>query len=283
MVGDLKRRIVGRKIIGLWCDFPRSLGGANVAGLGRIVRGARISGLERFGKNVVIRLIGRGNKPWRLIIHPKMTGHLLMGKWKKSKEGWMSASGGHLAEKVNQFIHFLLKLSRGEMLGLSDVRKFAKITLEEEKEGYPSSLDKLGPDPTSDRFNREDLARILHGKKGKIKQVLMDQAVLSGIGNIYSDEVLWLAKIDPLRRADSIESRELKLLYASIRRILGKAINLRGSSVNNYRDIRGRKGKYAEERLVYRRTGDKCPRCGAGIRRIKIGGRSAHFCPSCQK
>lgn len=111
----------------------------------------------------------------------------------------------------------------------------------------------------------------------------MNQNLIAGIGNIYSDEILWLAKIHPLRRANDLGDKELKNIYEAIKIILKKAVKLRGASISDYRDISGKPGGYAEQRYVYRKEGEKCPRCKGIIKRIKIKSRSAHYCPACQK
>jgi len=111
----------------------------------------------------------------------------------------------------------------------------------------------------------------------------MNQEVISGIGNIYSDEALWKAEIHPLTPADEINEKKLKSLYKEIKEILKKAIKLKGTSIDDYRVPGGDKGKYGEELLVYQRDGESCPRCGKEIERIKIGNRSARFCSKCQK
>jgi formamidopyrimidine-DNA glycosylase len=111
----------------------------------------------------------------------------------------------------------------------------------------------------------------------------MDQNVISGIGNIYSDEILWQAKIHPFKDISKLSEEELKEIYLAMKEILKKAIAAKGESISDFRRITGEKGGFDPLRKVYRREGEKCPRCGTIIKRIKIGGRSAHFCPTCQK
>ncbi|MCX6813701.1 MAG: DNA-formamidopyrimidine glycosylase, partial [Candidatus Azambacteria bacterium] len=119
---------------------------------------------------------------------------------------------------------------------------------------------------------------------GPIKKILMDQNVVSGIGNIYSDEILFTAKIHPLRKVEKLGDKELKAVFEAAKKILKKAIKLHGTSTSDYRDTAGRAGHYTEALLVYQREGEKCPKkCGGVIKRLKINGRSAHFCPYCQK
>jgi len=113
--------------------------------------------------------------------------------------------------------------------------------------------------------------------------VLLDQDLIAGIGNIYSDDILWKAKVHPLRRADSLSDKEIKDIYESTKDILNLAIALGGTSISDYRDVLGGKGGYSDKRLVYKRDGEPCKRCKTPIKRIKVGSRSARFCPKCQK
>ncbi len=112
----------------------------------------------------------------------------------------------------------------------------------------------------------------------------MDQNVISGIGNIYADDILFAAKIHPLKKVEKLSEKELKAIFEATKKILKKAVKLRGTSTSDYRDTSGKKGGYGNVRLVYQREGENCPRgCGGVIKRIKIGGRSAHYCPACQR
>ncbi len=147
-------------------------------------------------------------------------------------------------------------------------------------------LKNLGLEPLDKSFNFKKFAETLRhgsGRGRKIKQVLMDQETIAGIGNIYSDEILWQAKIHPFRRVNKLRVDELKRIYLAMKQILKKALKLRGTSISDFRDTGGRSGAYSDVRKVYRREGEKCPRCGSIIKRIKIGGRSARYCPACQR
>ena len=189
-----------------------------------------------------------------------------------------------MEEKVNTYIHLMFFLDSGKMLALSDLRKFAKVELWKTEELKNSKeFKKLGPEPLAKNFTFKRFKEALKKKKGKIKQVLMNQEIIAGIGNIYSDEVLWLVKIHPFKNVSELNEEELKKIYNAIQRILKKAIELHGESFSDYRDPEGRKGRFDKMRKVYRREGEKCSRCRTEIKRAKIGGRSAHFCPKCQK
>jgi formamidopyrimidine-DNA glycosylase len=258
----------------------------------KLILGRRILSVGRKGKNILFFLSGG----YIMLAHQKMTGHFLVGKWRedskkeKLEEIWLGQKWvpvnfkGPLGDDRNRFIRLIFFLSGGEMLALSDLRRFAKVVLgmKEEILDLPE-LKGLGPEPIDPKFTFPQFQGLFHGKKSKIKQLLLDQAFLSGIGNIYADESLWRAKIHPLREAQSLSKTELLRLFKSIRLVLKSAIKFRGSSVDDYRDPGGLPGFYQNEHQAYHREGEACRRCGTKIKRMKIGQRSAHFCPHCQR
>ncbi|OHA15222.1 MAG: DNA-formamidopyrimidine glycosylase [Candidatus Tagabacteria bacterium RIFCSPLOWO2_01_FULL_42_9] len=275
IVSDLKKVLPGLKITGFWTD---------IASFGKIkdkAAGKKILGLERKGKNILIHL----SDNLTLLVHQKMTGHLLYGKWQKKNNAWKSMIQGPLNDPENRFIHLLFFLSNGYQLALCDMRKFAKaLTWPTDKLTRLKDIKNLGPDPFDKNFTFGRFKEIISKKSGKIKTVLMDQSLISGIGNIYSDEILWFSAVHPLKPAKKLKEKEIKKIYRTIRFILKKAIRARGSSYIDYRDAFGRKGKYQEMHCVYQMTGMKCKKKDGGIiEKIKIGGRSAHFCPVHQK
>ena len=268
-VRGLRKVLPGRKITGVWNDWPKIFGGQSLNSFKRKIIGKKITGVERKGKNVLIFLSGN----LIMITHMKMTGHFLYGQY-------------NLDNPYNRFIHLIISLSGGRRLAFSDMRKFAKITLTDTDKIDELDNLKIGPDPLENDFNFQKFRKALSKKKnGKIKQTLMDQKIISGIGNIYSDECLWLSGIHPERRMADISDKELKLLLRSIKKILAYSIKLGGDSVSDYRNTRGRKGNYQNKHRAYRMTGKPCARkrCRGKIGRIKVGGRSAHFCSLHQK
>ncbi|MDP3991725.1 MAG: bifunctional DNA-formamidopyrimidine glycosylase/DNA-(apurinic or apyrimidinic site) lyase [Candidatus Colwellbacteria bacterium] len=283
IVNDLNRKIVGRRITGAWTDWPKMIKtGAKV--FEKKIKGAKVKGVRRRGKNILIDL----DKDRLLLIHQKMTGHLLVGKWEIKKEGMkyrpVPKVKGPLQERVNDFIRLILYLDNDEQLALSDLRRFAKVLFGKTEDiENMRELKTLGVDPVDPKTKFADFAAAITRRTRNIKQVLMDQTVVSGIGNIYADDILWSTKIHPVKRASDLTQRELKNIWLATRSILKKAIKLRGTSVADFRDTAGKKGGYGNVLLAYRRTGEPCKRCKTSIKRIKIGGRSAHFCPRCQK
>ena len=219
-----------------------------------------------------------------MLIHQKMTGHLLIGHWQIKNNQPISTEKGLLAEKVNDYIHAIFWLSKNKMMGFSDLRKFGKILVTDKKDfDNLKDLKDIGPDPLTPKFGFNEFKSLISKKRGPIKKILMDQNVVSGIGNIYSDEILFVAKIHPLKKAEKLGDKELRAIFEAAKKILKKAIKLRGTSTSDYRDTAGKAGRYTEVRLVYQREGEKCPnKCGGVIKRLKIGSRSTRFCPYCQ-
>jgi len=285
IIRDLKKAqppILGAGIVDVWTDFKKIIKRPkSFEQFKEEIKGKKIEKIWRRGKNIIFDLkMGKS-----LLIHQKLTGHLLYGEWKIEKGVWFPLKKGLLNDPVNRFIHLIFKLDNGKMLALSDLRKFAKVELWRKSELENSKEFKsLGSEPLGKDFTFEKFKNILSKKKrGKIKQVLMDQKILVGIGNIYSDEILWKAKIHPFRDISKLNNNELRKIYQAMREILPKAIELGGESISDFRRISGEKGGFDPLRKVYRREGEKCSRCGTIIKRVKIGGRSAHFCPKCQK
>ena len=290
IIRDLNKEILGRTIQDAWTDFPKMIKfPKSFEQFKKEIRGKKIEKIWRRGKNILFELTGvRPLSTHYLLIHQKLTGHLLLGKWKKIKNQWQSEIKGPLAEDpMNRFLHLMFWLDDGrhppttQQLALSDLRKFAKVELltngQLEKE-----LSSLGPEPLEKDFTFEKFKECLKNKRGKIKQILMNQEVIAGIGNIYSDEILWQAKVHPFKDVSKLRESELKKIYQAMREILPKAIKLGGESISDFRRISGERGYFDKERKVYRREGEPCFRCGTKIKRVKLAGRSAHFCSKCQ-
>ena len=279
-IRGLKKYILGQKIKNVFSDAPKLVKKpVNFKIFANKITGRKIKSISRRGKNILIIL----DKNLVILIHQKISGHLLVGKW--NVKNWQPKTKGPLSEPINRFIHFLIEFKSGLMLALSDVRKFAKIELWESIEELENSKEfkLLGPEPLDKKFNFSKFKERLAGKKSLIKKVLMDQKTIVGIGNIYSDEILWRARINPFKKTDFLKEKEIREIYKYIKPVLNKAVKLKGESFSDYRTPDGKKGFFDLERKAYQRTGEKCSRCGTKIVRKKIGARSAHFCPKCQK
>ena len=225
----------------------------------------KVLGVERRAKNVLIRLSGGHT----IIVHMKMTGHFVYDK------------------PEHPFIRLTFELDNGKTLAFSDMRKFAKVTIAKTEEINKSShLRHLGPEPLEKSFNLKQFkTRIERRPKGKIKQVLMDQSVIAGIGNIYADEILWRSGVHPLSKASGIPRKNIEFMFKAMKEILKKSIAVGGDSMSDYRNIDGKRGGYQNYHHAYRHTGKACGKqgCKGVISRIMVGARSAHFCPKHQK
>jgi formamidopyrimidine-DNA glycosylase len=280
IVRDLQKKILKRRVKKIWTDFPKMIKKPDKLGVfKRKIKNKEILAIERKGKNIIFQL----SEDFSLLIHQKLTGHLLYGgQWKRKKGNWQSTKKGPLQDDpANRFIHFILFFDNGKQLALSDLRKFAKIELWEKKEELAKDLEKIGPDALI--LNLSQFKNIIKNRKTKIKQLLLDQSLIAGIGNIYSDEALFRAGIHPLTSSSRLRDNEISALYRELRKILKKSIVLQGESFSDYRRPNGEKGSFDPYIKIYRRQGKKCFNCGALIKKGKLGSRSFHYCPCCQK
>lgn len=281
MVNGLRKTILKKIVVDVWTDAQKLVKKPkHFSQFKKTIIGQRIEDVKRKGKVIVFTF----DKGKTLFWHPKMTGHFLVGKWRQAAGGgWKPLKKGPFEDPMNRFIHIIFFLDNGKMLAFSDLRKFARIELWEDKDiGKAQIVKDLGEDALKLTF--EQFKEIIKkAKKKKIKQFLMDQKLIAGIGNIYSDEILFQAGVHPFRTADSLKQDELKKIHKAVGSILKEAIKLAGSSVSSFRRISGAKGKFQEITKVYRREGEGCSKCGTIIERKKLAGRSAHFCPQCQK
>lgn len=293
-VTELGTLIVGKTISDIWngYDSPHFYGKEQVkdpkyfARFKKAVVGSTITGTSRIGKHVLIHLSTGAT----IVVHMKMTGHLLYGAYAFSKKEntWTAVNAGPLKDdKWNGFIRMMFSFTDDTHLALSDLRKFAKVTLVATStlHDHPEFFE-LGPDPLSADFSVAHFkTQLLKRPTGKIKQVLLDQTLIAGIGNIYSDEALWLAQIHPTTPVNKLTATQFKKLYASVQEILKKGIDFGGDSTSDYRTPSGVPGQFQHKHQAYRRTGKPCTRkkCSGTIKRIVVGGRGTHFCNVCQK
>ena len=282
IVRGLNKKVVGLKITGAWTDWPRTIKTHKLADFVREIKGRKILRAHRRAKYIMMDL--SDNKT--LIIHQKISGHLLYGKWSVFGKKVEPAMAGPIkADRFNRFIRFILYLNNGYMLGLSDVRRFGKIFLgDTDQIENINEIGKLGPEPLDSKFTLTKFKELLLKKRGVIKKVLMDPFVIAGIGNIYSDEILWYSSIHPLHRVEKLTDKELAVIYKYIKLVLKKAIGAKGDSQQDYRTLEGKFGNYQNMQKAYQLTGEKCQKRDRGtINRLRINGRSAHFCPVHQK
>ena len=228
-----------------------------------------------------------------MIIHMKMTGHLMYGTYKQNKNydgrqwPWIPVDkDSPLNDPYNRHIHVVFTLSNNQQLAFCDSRKFGTIVIEKTDTLHTERLAHLGPEPLETSFTLNNFKeRLMKSPARAIKTVLMDQSIIAGIGNIYSDEMLHRAHVLPTRTAKSLSPSEDRLLFTSMKAVLSKGIDFGGDSTSDYRNIKGERGAFHENHQVYLRTKEKCltKNCKGIIEKQTIGGRSAHFCRVCQK
>jgi len=286
IVNQLRPKIIGRKIIDFWFapDFrPKNI---SLVDFKNKLKNRRFTSINQRGKNLIFHLEGG----LVMLIHLKLTGHFLLGRWQLTSKEPIAQNPELSQDPANKYLRFILILDNGEMLALSDLRKFAKVMLVKESEVSSLKDLNLGPEPIAPDFNFNKFKELFlkvqkRRPRQKIKALLMDQKFLAGIGNIYSDEILFEAKISPLRPISQISPPDLERLFRAMGKILNEAIKKGGSTVGfgDYRNLYGQPGKYSSYLKVYRRTNEKCFRCGHLIKQIKFGSRSSYYCPYCQK
>ena len=280
---QLEPLLVGRRIARVHTTAPSYFFLTPPAELRRRLRGRRVDRIERIGKY----LLGHLDSGERLLLHLGMTGQIF-GSGVASVRLLSSTGGASLAPEAqleafrpDQHTHLRLRFDDGGPdLFFRDARKFGKVQLLRRDAPSPR-LDRLGPDALAVRGRA--LFEAAHERRPAIKALLLDQAVLAGVGNIYADEALFIAGVRPTRPGRSVTREESERIASAVRKVLRRSIATGGSSISDYVQPDGSAGAYQDERRVYGREGEPCPRCGAAIRRLVIGQRSAHYCPRCQR
>lgn len=242
----------------------------------------KIIKVYRRAKNVLIELENKRT----IVIHMKMTGHLLYGKYSydKKSNAWIAPKNSPLSNSFSRFIHLIFELKNGQHIAFSDMRKFASVFITENK-NLDNVFRKFGPEPLNENFTWQELKSRLNKKpNGFIKTVLMNPEIVVGVGNIYSDEVLWASKIHPESLMKNLNDKNFKDILKNIKSLLSKGINMGGDSMSDYRNPYGEKGDFQNHHNAYRRTNEKCnrPKCAGKIKRKMINQRSGHFCDTCQ-
>lgn len=260
---DLLPLVRGRTIAEVWVssNAPRLVQLIPPDEFCRQLTGRRIEDISRRGKYLLFNL--DAGLLWA--VHLRMTGLLL------------HASSGC---PDSSYLRARFRLDDGAWLCFIDLRKFGTMWLVDDESIVTS---KLGPEPLGDDFTVGYLRGLLARRSAPIKSTLLDQAAIAGIGNIYADEALFAARISPKRAADTLSRKTIERLHVGIRQVLEEALGDRGSSFRDYLDASGRSGGHQLKVKVFRRTGEPCFECGSPIRRVKLGGRSTHFCPKCQR
>lgn len=229
--------------------------------------GSRIVAVRRHGKFILVELESANGQKHEssFLIHLGMTGQIVTCPPEVP---------------VAPHTHVFLALDDGRELRYTDIRRFGRMAMLANS-AHESVLGKLGLDPLE--MSEEAFRTKIRSRRAHIKALLLDQRVLRGMGNIYTDESLWRARIHPRRLGANLDEREIHALYGVVRRVLNEAIRLGGSSISDYVDAEGQRGEFQIRHRAYGREGKKCSRCGTLIRRIIVAGRSSYFCPACQR
>jgi len=265
VVRGLRGPLIGRRIAGV--RFGKTDFIDDPAALSEALPGCRIVRVERYGKFISLALepTDAARTPVQFMIHLGMTGQLMTRR---------------ASDAVAKHTHVFVELDEDLELRYTDARRFGRMLLvtSEKKAEFHS---RLGREPLD--ISEAEFAELIGKRHARIKALLLDQSVLRGMGNIYTDESLWRARIHPAHEAARLNGEQLKELYRALRRVLAAAIKLRGSSISDYLDAEGLPGDYQSRHRAYGREGKPCPRCRTPIRRIIVAGRSSYFCPQCQR
>jgi formamidopyrimidine-DNA glycosylase len=281
IVRGLRRLVVDRRIDAFVADWPGVTGAEPPELVDARVRGTRIVRARRRGKLAVLDL----DSGESLVISLRMTGKLLVRD---------------AAAPDDPYVRGRFRFEDGRELRFADTRKFGRIALVRPEQirapaarGTPAGRgakrngalhERLGVEPLSRAFTLDRFAALLRARRrARLKPLLLDQEFIAGIGNIYANEALYRARIHPLRAAGSLRVAQVRALHDAILAALRRAISLRGSSIDDYRDARGRRGRMQREFLVHGREDEPCTRCGRPIRKAWIAGRGTYWCPSCQR
>ena len=246
---------------------PRVIKPASLAPLSTVI-GARINTINRRGKFLWFEL----DREYALVAHLGMSGQFLIARKDRPAPGHVRA----------QF-----RLSRGlnkRDLAFSDQRTFGWLSIEQLTDGIPQSARHIALDPFDPHFNRTAVITRFKTRKAAIKSVILNQEIMSGVGNIYADESLWRAKIHPETPACDLSTKKIASLIDAATEVMAEAIKAGGTSFDSlYINVNGESGFFETSLAAYGQEHQPCPRCGREIRRIAFGGRSSHFCPKCQK
>lgn len=274
---DLTRVILNKEITDINIG-KKKLVKNNIDHFIKNIVGKKIIKIDRIGKLLIFHL--SNNK--YLLIHLKMTGQLIYQQCHRI------IAGGHNYPPINsdlpnKFSHLIFTFTDHSQLFFNDQRQFGYLNITTKNE-LSKITEKYGIEPLQPNFSLRSFEKILTGKSTSIKNILLNQNIIAGIGNIYADEICHSAKIRPQKKAHLLTKSDIKKLFLSTQQIIKQAIKYRGTTFSNYVDSSGNKGNYSSQLKVYGRFQKKCPSCKKGtISKIKISNRGTHYCPKCQK
>lgn len=248
----------------------------------KLVQGQRFQRIQHRGKLLVMDLSGH----YTLLVHLKMTGQLIFADKSElpKKAKILNLPDARWLTLPHVHTHVVFHFQSGSKLYFNDMRQFGHMRLVHDKDlAKVREFKEYGPEPFSKDFDFSDFLAKARGRSITIKQFLVDQGNMAGIGNIYSDEILYCAKVRPRRKARRLNLTELKAVFTCVPKVLRQAIKMQGSSVGDYFKVDGTEGRFGLLHKVYGRGGEKCKKCGRIIKSVKLGGRTSSYCPNCQK
>lgn len=271
----LEKYLIGHSIESVDIRLPRIFSGDHKKAIG-----AKVIAVRRFGKGLLIDL----DNDYSIAVHVKMTGQLLYRQVSGvSRVSRVSRGKVDINNLPDVYTHVVFTLDKGAKLYYRDMRQFGWVKILPTKDAYDLPFFKsLGPEPFKD-LTLEKFKSILSKNKTNIKLLLMNQKKISGIGNIYANDMLFIAGIDPRRSSLSLTDKEQVKLFRSLEQVLKKGLEAGGASEWHYVDVLGGTGKYQNFFQVYNKKGKPCKKCGTKIEKIILGGRGTFFCPKCQK
>jgi formamidopyrimidine-DNA glycosylase len=259
----LKPRLLNKKINMVTAYWPNILANKTVIEFENDIKNQYILDIKRRGKWLIFELTSN-----YLLVHLRMEGKFFFKSKKESKE---------------KHEHIIFELD-DTTLRFNDVRKFGKMYLLDKDDIYSKRpLNELGLEPFDSSLDIDYLKTKYLKKNKPIKEVLLDQKIVAGIGNIYADEILFLSNINPLKKANKLSDRELSNIIVNTKKILESAIKMGGTTIRSYVSLDDKKGMFQGELNVHRREGLECHICGSLVIKIKVGGRGTYYCPTCQK
>ena len=258
----LNKKLIGKTIANVDILLARQIQNVSKEQFAAKIVGSEITNVDRIGKYLIVRL----NNKLNIIFHLRMTGRLVY-----------SVSG----ENTDKYARIIFKLTGGEKLIYGDTRTLGVIYLLEDEKDL-KAIANMGAEPLSAEFTPQYLKDILKNKKSRIKTILLNQKYISGIGNIYADEALFLAKINPFTVAKEIDENGVHRLFDAINKVIGDGIADGGTTFRDYQNGEGKTGHHQNNLFVYGREGKPCKICQEKIEKIFLGGRGTHFCPKCQ-
>jgi formamidopyrimidine-DNA glycosylase len=278
----LIKKALGKPILKVEVNNESILRGGRKASFARALKGKNIGDIQRRGKMLIMEIDDENGKKTGkfLLVRLGMTGRLV--HFDREDALWGGYSFKDKDSYAYKHCHFILRFAGGGVLLFCDSRMFGYLQIVGER-GLKEKLQDFGPEPLEKDFTLRVLDNMMDGRKTSIKALLLNQKYIAGIGNIYADEILFDAGIRPTREASGLSAEERKMLYKSIKKVLRKAVQRRGTTFSDYVDASGNEGGYQRFLKVYGRAGKPCVGCRGEVQRIVVAGRGTNFCPSCQK